>query len=63
MNRYEYSGAVLYFDRVVASNWKTETAAPSEAKARSNMIFQYKKLAGLAPYAKITLPGKIRLLD
>lgn len=61
MDRYIYNGPVLHFDRIVANNWKVETTAVSEAKARSNMIFQYKKITGLAPYAKVTLPGKITL--
>lgn len=61
MDRYIYNGPVLHFNRIVANNWKAETTAVSEAKARSNMIFQYKKIAGLAPYAKVTLPGKITL--
>ena len=60
MARYVYEGPVLQFDRVVASRWTAETTAVSEAKARSNMIFQFKKSAGLAPTAKVTLPGKIR---
>lgn len=61
MGRYIYNGPVLCFDKVMASKWKAETTAVSEAQARSNMIFQYKKIAGLAPYAKVTLPGKITL--
>jgi hypothetical protein len=60
MARYIYEGPVLQFDKVVAHRWTAETTAVSEAKARSNMIFQYKKSAGLAPTAKVTLPGKIR---
>ena len=61
MGRYIYNGPVLCFDKVVVSKWKAETTAVSEAKARSNMIFQYKKIAGLEPYTKVTLPGKITL--
>lgn len=59
MDRYIYSGPVMQFERIVAPKWSAETSAVSEAKARSNLIFQYKKLVGLAPYAKITLPGKV----
>ena len=61
MGRYIYNGPVLCFDKVVASNWKAETTAVSEEKARSNMIFQYKKIAGLAPYAKVKHKKKITL--
>lgn len=60
MNEYEYSGSVLMFDRIVANNWTASTKATSEKKARSNLAYQYKRDNGLAPHAKITLPGKIK---
>ena len=60
MNRYAYEGPVMNFDRCVANRWKGETTAPSEQKARSNLTYRYKKDNGLAPTAKITLPGKLR---
>lgn len=62
MNRYSYVGPVMEFDRYVADSWRGETTASSEAKARSNLAYRYKKENGKAPGAKITLPGKITLV-
>lgn len=59
MNHYSYNGPVMEFERCVADRWKASTYAVSEAKARSNLIFRYKKENGKVPNARITLPGKI----
>lgn len=59
MNEYSYDGPVLYFDTYVEQHWKNKTIAVSEAKARNNLTYRYKKENGYAPNAKITLPGKI----
>lgn len=56
---YSYDGPVKEFDKIIANNWSSTTMAPSEAKARSNLIYQFKKQFGKAPNSKITLPGKI----
>lgn len=61
MALYSYSGPVLEFDRIVANNWKAQTYATSEAKARSNLAYRFKKDNGKVPRTKITLPGKIVL--
>jgi hypothetical protein len=60
MQEYRYDGPVMRFDSCVAHRWKANTVAPSEAKAKSNLVFRYKKENGLAPNAKISLPGKIQ---
>ena len=57
---YSYDGPVMEFNRIVTNKWSSVTRASSEAKARSNLIYQYKKQFGKAPNSKITLPGKIR---
>lgn len=57
--RYSYEGPVMEFDRIIANNWSGATYAPSEKKARSNLIYQFKKNYNKVPSAKITLPGKI----
>ena len=62
MFEYSYEGPVMEFDKVIANNWKSSTFAPSEAKARSNLAYQFKKQFGRTPNAKITLPGKIKQL-
>lgn len=59
MNLYSYDGPVLEFDRIVANHWQAQTYATSEAKARINLAFQFKKNTGRVPRTKITLPGKI----
>lgn len=59
MALYSYDGPVLEFDKIVANHWKAETYAVSEAKARSNLAFQFKRDTGRVPRSKITLPGKI----
>lgn len=50
MQQYQYDGP----DR-----WKATTVAPTEAKAKSNLAYRYKKENGLMPNTKITLPGKL----
>ena len=59
MHEYVYEGPVVEYDRVVAHRWMGKTMAPSEAKARSNLAFQFKKQNGRAMTNKITLPGKV----
>ena len=59
MNKFTYDGPVMEFERCIADHWKAETYAVSKKKARSNLIFQFKKQTGRSPQARITLPGKI----
>jgi hypothetical protein len=59
MTLYSYEGPVLEFDKIVANRWQSQTYAASEAKARANLAFQFKKDHGKVPRTKITLPGKI----
>ena len=61
MYLYKYSGAVKRFGLVVHSHWKGYTYAVSEAKARSNLTYRFKKEYGLLPNTKITLPGRVEL--
>ena len=59
MNYYVYEGPVLIFGKPVTEKWEGETYAPSEKKARSNLMYQYKKQTNRIVGTKITLPGKI----
>lgn len=59
MERYRYSGPVKEFDRIISDNWTAETSAVSEAKARTNLSYRYKKQTGRITASKITLPGKL----
>lgn len=63
MDLYSYAGPVTMFDRCVANIWKGETYASSEKKAKSNLIFQYKKQNGLVPSTRVSLPGKLVKLE
>lgn len=61
MGLYSYNGPVCEFNKIVANHWKGQTYATSEAKARMNLAYQFKKDTGRVPRSKITLPGKIVL--
>lgn len=62
MKQYYYEGPIMFFDICVASVWRATTYAASEAKARSNLMYQAKKLIGKSGSGKVTLPGKIMLV-
>ena len=55
MNKYLYNGPVMVFDRCVAGNFVAETIAPSKAKAKSNIIYQFKKNNNLVPSARVSI--------
>lgn len=59
MQRYTYDGPVMEFDRCIAHRWKAETVAVSEARARANLIYRFKKETGRVPRTKIALPGRL----
>lgn len=59
--KFSYEGPVRSLDGIVSSRWMGETYATSEARARSNLVYQYKKEHGLDVSAKITLTGKIEM--
>ena len=59
MNLYSYNGPVLEFDKIIANHWQSQTYAVSEAKARTNLAFQFKRETGRVPRTKITLPGTL----
>ena len=63
MNQYEYDGPVMEFGICIAHRWTASTYAPSERKAKSNLTYRFKKEHNRAPTAKITLPGKLALLQ
>ena len=63
MNKYVYEGPVMYFDKIIDRHYRAETMAKSAAKARSNLTYSYKRKYGYEPYAAISLPGDIELVD
>lgn len=62
MYRYKYVGPVCEFDRVVQNKWEGETTAVSEKKAKSNLIFQWKKQNNRLPNTRVSLPGKLEVI-
>lgn len=58
-NLYSYDGPVMQFDTCVHNHWKGTTYALTEKKAKSNLAYQFKKMFGYEPMAKITLPGNL----
>ena len=63
MNKYSYNGPVKEFDNVISEHWSGETMANSEAKAKSNLTYQYKKSHNRTAASKISLPGKIEIIE
>lgn len=59
MNKYSYDGVVKEFDTIISNRWRGSTYAISEKKARSNLIYRYKREHGKSPDSKVTLPGKL----
>lgn len=57
--QFTYDGPVKSFDNILTSHWKAETNAFSEARARSNLAYRYKKEHGMSESAKITLTGSL----
>ena len=63
MKVYSYDGPVLEFDRIIATHWKSTTKATSERKARCNLAHQFKQQYGKASQSRITIPGKLIIID
>lgn len=59
---YVYEGVVKEFDNIISRDWKGSTYAVSEKKAKSNLIYQYKKAHNKVASVKITLPGKVEMV-
>ena len=55
MNQYMYDGPVMEFDTCVANRWQGSTYAASEKKARSNLVYQFKKKTNRIPSTRIQL--------
>lgn len=63
MKLYSYDGPVLEFERIIANHWKASTYAESEKKARCNLAYQFKTQCGRVPRSKITVPGKLTVVE
>ena len=60
LHKYVYDGPVYRFKTLVAEHWKGETMAPSESKARNNLIYQYKSKHHRRTWTHFTLTGEIK---
>ena len=63
MKLYSYDGPVLEFDRIIATRWNASTYAESEKKARCNLAYQFKKQYGRVPRSRISVPGKLIVIE
>lgn len=61
--KYVYDGPVVAFNQCLTSRWKGETMAPTERKARSNLIYQFKRQNNKVAGSKVSLPGKIKMVN
>lgn len=58
-HRYIFGGQVTVFGKLKTDYWYGETVATSAEKAKSNLIFQFKKENKLMQNSKVDLIGKI----
>lgn len=63
MSLYHYCGPVKEFENVINPKWEATTTAFSEKKARNNLVYRYKREHGKLPDTKITLPGKLIVIN
>lgn len=61
--KYVYDGPVESFGRCISRMWSGTTTAPTAEKARSNLMYKFKKENNMAPHTKIELVGKIYQSD
>lgn len=52
----------MEFNTCIVNRWRGETTAPSEARARNNLAYQFKRKNSRLATAKITLPGQVKLV-
>lgn len=60
---YKYSGPVEEFGKCIAHHWSASTLAPTAAKARSNLTYRFKRDNNKSATTKITLPGKLVVVE
>ena len=63
MHKYSYDGPVTVFGICVMNRWKGETMAVSEAKARCNLTYQFKRQNNRVAGSRIELPGKVNMIE
>lgn len=68
MNLYEYYGPVVKSDAFghdmeIDPYFKASTYAESNAKARNNLIYRYKRLHGISQAVRLKLPGNWKVVE
>lgn len=63
MDKYVYNGPVEVFGTLVDQRWHGETLAATPAKAKSNLVYQWKKAHGRTASSRVVLPGKVILVN
>ena len=63
MKQYVYKGPVLVFDKCVTNHWEASTYAVSPSKARSNLMHRFKNDHNKATNTKVSLPGKLIVVE
>ena len=63
MHRYVYDGPVSESGHLIQNHWHGETWAISEAKAKVNLSYQFKRASNRPAVAKITLNGYVKRVD
>jgi len=63
MFTYSYNGPISHFERVIATNWKGYTTAPTPKKALANLTFKAKKEFGFENFVKLTLDEKFLKIE
>lgn len=61
MPKYYYNGPVMVFGKFVG-DWKGETIADNEAKAKSNLAYQFRKQNNRARNTVIEFPNKLKTI-
>lgn len=61
--KFYYDGPVMMFNTIAINRWRGETMAPTLKKARSNLTYQAKQELKLVVGSKISLPGKIEIIE
>ena len=59
--KYQYDGPVMAFGNY-RGEFKGETFAPNETRAKANIAYQAKIAMNIAPSAKVELPGELKNL-
>lgn len=63
MSRFTYEGAVLVFGALKELRWKASTVAPSEAKAKANLKYQFRRQHNYAQNTPIELCNRLRMIN